>query len=507
MVDRLTDATVKAKKTINFLLRLWFGNIWISRTVALIALVNLTFVLLDLSYVPWRDFWLLGKVRVFSVRLGWFKYEGINLQVLPSPLSRTITENYDPIKGIEPHTETVDYLATVSQLQANINRLNSPDVAEILAKLRQDSVEMIQNNPFELANKTGHLERIKNLMRSYVGQKSAKESFKIFWSPEYLQQNTLEKMSFFDNNIKPLIESNYYRRIDENGKFIDYFYLIDFPFFVLFLLDFLGRTLYITQLYPGLKWREAMLWRWYDVFLFISFFRILRVIPVIIRLDQTELINLQIIETQVTQGFVSSIAKEMTEVVILRVFTHIEQSIENGDILKIMLSTDSKHEYIDLNQKDEVREIFTILLQFGLKKVVPQIRPDLQVLLEYLIQKSLKDTSFLRFLPRFEALQKQAIAKSIDSILTVCLKTFEQVLEEDAIFDQHLEKLKTSLFKSLSKFQTDESLPELKHLVRELIKEIKFNYTKSIQPEEMQQILLKRNDIVNQETNQEKYHE
>ena len=48
--------------------------------MAIAATVNLGLVLFDLSYVPWRDFYLRnfpGLIRV-----------------------------YDPIKGIEPHRET-----------------------------------------------------------------------------------------------------------------------------------------------------------------------------------------------------------------------------------------------------------------------------------------------------------------------------------------------------------------------------------------------------------------
>ena len=69
-----------AKKTSDFLLKLYFGNIWISRAVALLALFNLAMVVFDLSYVPYRDFWLLGKSRILAVRLGWFKSEGINYE-------------------------------------------------------------------------------------------------------------------------------------------------------------------------------------------------------------------------------------------------------------------------------------------------------------------------------------------------------------------------------------------------------------------------------------------
>ncbi len=59
-------------------------QIYFERLMALTATVNLCLVLFNLSYVPWRDFY-------------WRR--------LPQ-----ITQIYDPIKGIETHRETNNYL-------------------------------------------------------------------------------------------------------------------------------------------------------------------------------------------------------------------------------------------------------------------------------------------------------------------------------------------------------------------------------------------------------------
>jgi hypothetical protein len=113
-------------------------NRWFERLMAIIALVNLCLVFFDLGYVPWRDFYF---------------------QQVPS-----LIQIYDPIKGIEPHRETQNYLNKVEQLEKLVLQtgVEPPQGEELLAELRRLSNQMIEDNPFALANKSGTLEKIKN---------------------------------------------------------------------------------------------------------------------------------------------------------------------------------------------------------------------------------------------------------------------------------------------------------------------------------------------------------
>ncbi|MFM6282335.1 MAG: hypothetical protein ACKN9K_28575, partial [Dolichospermum sp.] len=113
-------------------------NLWFERLMAMTATVNLILVLFDLSYVPWRDFYF---------------------RKLPG-----ITQFYDPIKGIETHRDTKQYLEAVRELKAQIIQtgLNSFPVKTKLENLRFLSQEMIETNPFAGAGKSGTLEKIKN---------------------------------------------------------------------------------------------------------------------------------------------------------------------------------------------------------------------------------------------------------------------------------------------------------------------------------------------------------
>ncbi|MEO3703908.1 hypothetical protein AAFM79_02735 [Trichormus azollae HNT15244] len=60
-------------------------------------------------------------------------------------------------------------------------------------------------------------------------------------------------------------------------------------------MELLGRTFYIKRQNLRLSWLEEILWSWYDLFLLIPFWRYLRILPVIVRLDQAQLISLHLI--------------------------------------------------------------------------------------------------------------------------------------------------------------------------------------------------------------------
>ncbi|MEO0013841.1 MAG: hypothetical protein RLZZ535_2230, partial [Cyanobacteriota bacterium] len=298
--------------------------------MALVAVINLAIVGFDLSYVPLRDFWFSGQVTLGSINTAYVKLAGIELDLLPKNISRLITQ-YDVVKGIIPNRDTQEYLAKVEQLKLELaaNGVDSANAKILFGDIRRRSLEIIQTNAFAEANKTGNLERIKNRMRSHLPNQdnSAKIAFWRFWTPDYFEGRVAEEIAFFDAEIKPLLETNYYRAIGENGGYVDYFGLIDFPFGVLFALEFLARTWFISRRRVGVSWLDAMLWRWYDIFFLLPIWRWLRVIPVTIRLNQAQIINLNSIQKQLSQGLVAGIAEDVTEVVIIRIINQIQASI------------------------------------------------------------------------------------------------------------------------------------------------------------------------------------
>ncbi len=156
--------------------------------MALLVLCNYILVIFDLTYIPLRDFWLQGRLQITLLRFNEpIKLGPISFQELQIPPDKPLEipfvkgiAKYDVVKGIKPYRSTSEYLATVDKLNELINqKVFNPEfnlqeyrqeIEKILDNLRQKSVNMIDNNPFALAEKTGTLEKIKNKTRLRVFQ-------------------------------------------------------------------------------------------------------------------------------------------------------------------------------------------------------------------------------------------------------------------------------------------------------------------------------------------------
>ncbi|MDZ8079372.1 MAG: hypothetical protein RMY36_012935 [Nostoc sp. SerVER01] len=444
-------------------------NLWFERFMAILATVNLSLVLFDLSYVHWRDLYL---------------------QKLPQ-----IVHIYDPIKGIEPHRDTKKYLETLDALQEQVSQtgLQSPEVKNRLEEITRLSNEMIDTNPFAGANKSGTLEKIKNRMRDRTDKESAKQSFAIFWSQPYLtQQGWLQEINFFNQRIRPLIATNYYRRIGESGEFINNFWIIDSAFVILFALELLGRTFLIRRQHAGLSWLEALLWRWYDLFLLVPFFRWLRIIPVLVRLDQAKLLSLYPVRRQINQGIVANFAEELTEIVVVRVINQVQGSIKRGELVRWLSQQENVRSYIDINNVNEIEAIAALLVKTIVYQVLPEIQPAIVAILRHNIETVIDQVPIyrnLQNLPGVGQAQTQLSEQLATQITTNLYKTLVSAVE-----DPVAAKLTSQLVQSFSEALTGQIkekhlLTEIESLLSDFLEEIKLNYVQRLSQEDIEQII------------------
>lgn len=462
-------------------------NLWFERLIALAATANLGLVIFNLSYIPWRDFWLQGTLQVFDLKIQ-----------IPLP---PITKWYDPLKGIEPYRETKAYLETVDRLQAQLNApnsLQSPQVEETLQELRRKSNEMIDTNPFQIANKSGTLEKIKNRMRNRLQRESARDSFRIFWTQEHLAKFGTEKeLEFFNNQIRPLIETNYFRQIGENGEFVDlFFWRIDQWFALLFGLEFLARTYYISRRRTGVKWTDAMLWRWYDLFLILPIYWVQpwmglwRIIPVMLRLDDAKLIKLERIRDQINRGVVANFAEEITEVVVVQVIDQMQGAIKRGEVGRWL--TQSNRPYIDLNNTNEVEAIAEIITKLVVYRIIPKIQPDLEAILRHNIE------SILNKLPAYRSFQGipglgSVPAQLTDKLVAEISQALYQTLTA-GVEDLEGAKLTAQLVQHMGEAIAGEAknqhtLEQLQTLLVDMLEEIKINYVERLSQEDIEAVL------------------
>ncbi|MEB3281096.1 MAG: hypothetical protein VKK42_19440 [Lyngbya sp.] len=450
---------------------------WFEQLMALLALINFILVLFNLTYIPLRDFY--------------FRYTPKIIQI------------YDPVKGIEPNRETQRYINTVQQLQQQALELglNSPEANQTLEDLRTQSINLINEDPFAIANKSGVLEKIKNQMREEVpgSQESAKEAFRIFWSPTYLiEQNFQEELEWFDDEIIPLMELNYYRRIGENGQFIDDFWLIDLPFIIIFIVEFILRTYLIDRRFVSFTWFDAILWRWYDVFLFIPIWRWLRIIPVTIRLEQVGWIDIERVRAQAIRGVLTSFAQELTEIVIIQAINQLQNDIESGDFFQQFFES-QKRRYIDLNNINEIEVLATRLVQITVYKAIPQVQPEIEAVLRHSIQSAVQQSPIsqrFKQIPGLQDLPQQITERLINELSKLAVEgpqtTYETV--KTAMEDPVGTRLSNELVRHFGtalgqEIQKEQSLNEIESLLVAFLEEFKINYVQRVDEENFEQVI------------------
>lgn len=447
------------------------------RLMAFIATANLILVLFNTTYVPARDFY--------------FRY-------FPK-----ITQWYDPIKGIEPHRETEKYIEIFQELQEKVteNGINSVPVSQLIEELEKLSINMINEDPFAIADKSGTLEKIKNRMRERVPnpEDSSKEAFQIFWTRNYLAEQGLnQELDWFEEEIISLIQLNYYRNIGENGEFITQFWKIDLPFMVIFAVEYLLRTYFISRRFTRLNWRDALFWRWYDIFLFLPFWRWLRAISVIIRLDQIRFLDLERVRNHATRGILTSMAHELTEIVVVQTINQLQNAIETGDLAQQILEA-QKRRYIDLNNINEIEVIATRLVQTTVYKVLPQVQPDIEAILRYSLEKAWNQSPVyqqIQQIPGLKDLPNQMIEQLVEQLSNLAVdspqSTYEAVKDamEDPVGTQLSSQLVRNFGKALgAELQHENSLSEIESLLVAFLEEFKINYVQRVDADNYQQVL------------------
>jgi len=453
---------------------------WFEKIMAALVLINVGLVAFDYSYIPLRDYYL----RFFPGFTRWYGRQ---------------------FKGIEPHRVTTAYLETVDEFEQQVvsEGLASPEAEALLEELRDRSAAIIDENPFEIANKSGTLERIKERMLEHVEEttdmefESFKDAFFVFWSQSYLSEHDYqEEIEFFGDRIRPLIATNYYRGIDapligSSGIPTDRFIKIDIWFISIFLAEFLARTWWLSRRYRDTSWLDTMLWRWYDVFLLLPFWRWLRVIPLIARINQSNLIDLEPLRNRITRGIVANLAVELTEVVVIRVIDQLQNLVKQGDIARALLRPETLPRYIDLNEVDEIKVITNRVISTLTYRVLPSVRPDIEALLRHNITSALQSVPVyqgIQSLPGGSSLSEQLTQQLVSELYTTLYDTLTHTLE-DEVGAELTQKLLADIGDTFRhEIQKDRAVEEIESLVAVWLDEVKINYVKRLAAEDVDQL-------------------
>lgn len=426
--------------------------LWMKFT-AIFALINLLLGLFNLSYVPIRD---------------------VYLRYLPK-----LVDLYDPVKGIEPHPQTEQYLDTLERLFVQIPRtgLNSEATQTLLERVRRQSNDLIDENPFIASGKFSTFAKLQRRMLDRVNRDSAKDALQEFWSVEYLRsQGVRSELEFFQDDIVPLLETNYYRQTDDNGQPYDAYWRIDMWFILFFGAEFLLITFIAARRRNGLSWFDAILRRWYDWFLFIPVWRWLRVIPVAVRLHQSKVANMEYVLAQITHEPAAYLSDRVSEFVTVRTLNQAQESVENGDLARALLYP---RDYVSVGNADSIDFIGDRLLQLTIYKVLPQVQPELQSLLNHSMTEALRESAFVELVEQVPALQTLP-DEATDQLASYLAHTTCDVLANaysDEIGKERFDELTRQFQNALrQELQDKATLHELQRALSNVLEEVKINY-------------------------------
>lgn len=433
--------------------------LWLKRWIAILTVLNLALVFFDLTYLRIRPLYL---------------------QLVPG-----LVQIYDPVKGIHPHPDTQRYLEQVFVLEAQLAQtaIESPEVAEKLAELRLHSQALVQNNPFA-EDGNAILETIRQTLQSRTGAESSFVAFDRFWSQQYLSEAGWQtEIEFWQKQIHPLMNANYYRRVNRFGHPVDYFWLIDLLFIFVFAIDLTIRGQAIRRRYPELSWLESVLRRWYDLFLLLPIWRWLRVIPAIIRLHQVGLLNLEPLQAEARRDFAIGFAKDLTEVVGIQAIDQLQAAIRRGEVMQWLLYPELRSEYIQVNAQNELEAIATHVANIVVHQVLPQIQPDLETLVYYNlchIFEQLPGYRQLKHIPGVNSLPNQMTERLTKNLSELAYQSLIQIWEDPeiaGIATQLAQNFRNVLAIELRKEQNTQ---EIEALLIDMLEEVKINYVKGI---------------------------
>ena len=455
----------------------------IQRGLILLAWLNLGLVAFNISYVPLRSLYLRAALylRDRGEEQPW-----LGDRVGPPG---EVALFYDPIKGISPERSTQRYLNAVDVLTETLELegLNSEEVSSLLRDLRDRSSDMISQNPFATADKTGTLEQIKNRMSDHMEIESSRRAFDRFWSVSHLRrEGWQDELQFFNDEIRFPMQTNYFRKTGEDGNPADFFSIIDTPFVLIFAIDFFFRTIKTKRRYKDLTWSSAAFSHWTDLLFLLPFWRWLRLFPVISRSNEANFPNLEPARKMIGRSFVASFAGELTEVVVFEVISSVQRTVRSGALSAQFLQSDAGG-YVEINDVNEIQAIGDHLLTLAFNDVLPEIRPQLEAFINQQIQYVMSQSPAyqgLKVLPGMDQLPNhlaQQLASSLAMVATgapkVAYETVTSPLDPKSqeLLEELIEQGGASFREQLTKPETQE---ELQGLLWDLLEEVKLSYVR-----------------------------
>jgi hypothetical protein len=224
-----------------------------------------------------------------------------------------------------------------------------------------------------------------------------------------------------------------------------------------------------------------MLWRWYDIFLLLPVWQYFRVIPVMVRLDQAGLVNLEHIRLQINRGVATSLGAEMTSLVVVRVLNLAQDTLRRGDALRAIarLQLSRANPNQPLNKDSKLDDLLLRILQVGVHQVIPKIQPDLVALVSQVLENALQRSLVyqgVQQIPVVGELPKELAQQLVGNLSQALYDLLSNSLEDPEIA-QIAEQLTQHLSEALRlTLHHQNTVQDIQWLIAELLEEVKLQY-------------------------------
>lgn len=200
-----------------------------------------------------------------------------------------------------------------------------------------------------------------------------------------------------------------------------------------------------------------------------------------VRLHRSRLVNLSPVSKRVVRLGVSSIAVELTEMVVLRIVDQMQELIQSGALKRWLYQADRP--YIDLNNIDEIAVLSRHLTDLLVHRVFPKIQPDLDALLQHSISQAIHTTPIYAGLHQIPGMKQWSEQLSREIATQVSQNAYKAVTSalQDEVGAALMQKLVSNFSQTFrSEAQQHEALNEIQTLLIALLDEVKVNYVERI---------------------------
>ena len=408
------------------------GEYW-NKLVAIIAITNLSWIIFDISYIPLRSFWV-NRTIDFSDSIS------LPLRFIPDP-----TTIYDQFKGINKKERQYNLKSIFNILDNSISKKGLEDLntKRLLSEYRKATSNHLSdlNNGSSIDVKS--LERIIALLKKKSGISNYQEANNKLLQLEHLRGIVWnEEKKFWEKSIMPILETSFTREINAKGKEIDYSWKIDLPFQIIFFIGIIVRLVQIKRKLPSISLREAILRRWIDLPLLLPTNRLLRILPVSVRVLRARLIATESIRSVTSKWIVALLATEIFEVLTVRAIDSIQNVIQSPMLPEKVRGLCS-HQSINKREISDVSEFIRIWMPLLLKKIGPNMRNQLIKLFDHAIQKNMKSNTKSISLKGNLVIEKAESAISyqlatgmIDTLLGISKNAGNELSKKDIVLEE-----------------------------------------------------------------------